>query len=55
MSIVGPRPLLVRYLDRYNEEQHHRHDVRPGLTGYAQAHGRGLYYSAVRVRQRIHY
>ena len=40
MAIVGPRPLLVRYLDRYNEEQHHRHDVRPGLTGYAQAHGR---------------
>jgi len=40
MSVVGPRPLLVRYLDRYNEEQHHRHDVRPGLTGYAQAHGR---------------
>lgn len=40
MAIVGPRPLLVRYLDRYNEEQHHRHDVRPGLTGYAQTHGR---------------
>ena len=40
MAIVGPRPLLVRYLDRYNEEQKHRHDVRPGLTGYAQAHGR---------------
>lgn len=40
MSIIGPRPLLVSYLDRYNEEQHHRHDVRPGLTGYAQAHGR---------------
>lgn len=40
MSIIGPRPLLVRYLDRYNEEQHHRHDVRPGLTGYAQSHGR---------------
>ena len=40
MSIVGPRPLLVRYLPRYNEEQRHRHDVRPGLTGYAQAHGR---------------
>ncbi|WP_317313450.1 sugar transferase [Absicoccus porci] len=40
MSIIGPRPLLVRYLDRYNAEQHHRHDVRPGLTGYAQAHGR---------------
>lgn len=42
MSIVGPRPLLVRYLPRYNEEQHHRHDVRPGLTGYAQCHGRNL-------------
>lgn len=40
MSIIGPRPLLVRYLERYNEEQRHRHDVRPGLTGYAQAHGR---------------
>ena len=40
MSIVGPRPLLVKYLDRYNQEQHHRHDVRPGLTGYAQVHGR---------------
>ena len=40
MSMIGPRPLLVGYLDRYNEEQHHRHDVRPGLTGYAQAHGR---------------
>ncbi|SFI32312.1 Sugar transferase involved in LPS biosynthesis (colanic, teichoic acid) [Pseudobutyrivibrio sp. OR37] len=40
MAIIGPRPLLVRYLPRYNEEQKHRHDVRPGLTGYAQAHGR---------------
>lgn len=40
MSLIGPRPLLVRYLPRYNEEQRHRHDVRPGLTGYAQAHGR---------------
>ena len=40
MAIVGPRPLLIRYLDRYSEEQRHRHDVRPGLTGYAQAHGR---------------
>lgn len=40
MAVVGPRPLLVRYLPRYNECQHHRHDVRPGLTGYSQAHGR---------------
>ena len=40
MSIIGPRPLLVEYLPRYNEEQHHRHDIRPGLTGYAQCHGR---------------
>ena len=40
MSVIGPRPLLVKYLDRYNEEQRHRHDVRPGLSGYAQVHGR---------------
>lgn len=40
MSIVGPRPLLVRYLPRYNAHQARRHEVRPGLTGYAQAHGR---------------
>lgn len=40
MSVVGPRPLLVQYLPRYNAEQHHRHEVRPGLSGYAQVHGR---------------
>lgn len=40
MSIVGPRPLLVKYLPRYSPEQRRRHEVRPGLTGYAQAYGR---------------
>ena len=40
MAIVGPRPLLVKYLPLYSEEQRQRHNVRPGLTGYAQVHGR---------------
>ena len=40
MSIVGPRPLLVKYLPLYNEHQRHRHDVRPGFTGWAQCNGR---------------
>lgn len=40
MSIVGPRPLLVKYLPLYNEHQKHRHDVRPGFTGWAQCNGR---------------
>lgn len=40
MVWIGPRPLLVHYFEIYSEEQHHRHDVKSGLTGYAQANGR---------------
>lgn len=42
MSLIGPRPLLVRYLPFYTEREHHRHDVRPGLTGLAQVKGRNF-------------
>ena len=40
MSVIGPRPLLVQYLPRYNAHQHRRHEVRPGLSGWAQVNGR---------------
>jgi sugar transferase EpsL len=40
MSLVGPRPLLMQYMDRYTPEQARRHEVRPGITGWAQVHGR---------------
>ena len=42
MSLIGPRPLLVQYLPLYSEKQKHRHDVRPGLSGYAQIQSHGL-------------
>ena len=51
MSIVGPRPLLVQYLPRYNKRQRHRHDVRPGLTGWAQVNGR----NAISWEQKFEY
>ncbi len=55
MSIVGPRPLLVKYLPLYNEEQKHRHDVRPGLTGYAQANGRNALTWTERFKMDVEY
>lgn len=42
MSVIGPRPLLVSYLPYYTEAEHHRHDVRPGLSGWAQVNGRTI-------------
>lgn len=42
MAIIGPRPLLVRYLPYYTQEEHRRHNVRPGLTGWAQVNGRNF-------------
>ena len=55
MSIVGPRPLLVQYLPLYSQEQKHRHDVRPGLTGYAQVNGRNAVSWAERFKMDVAY
>ncbi len=51
MSFIGPRPLLVKYLPYYNERERLRHSIRPGLTGYAQAHGR----NAISWEQKFEY
>ena len=55
MSVVGPRPLLVRYLPRYNEYQRRRHAVRPGLSGYAQVHGRNTISWDDKLRMDVEY
>lgn len=55
MSIVGPRPLLVKYLPLYNEQQRRRHDVRPGLTGWAQANGRNAISWEEKFRLDVYY
>lgn len=55
MSFIGPRPLLVKYLPYYTKEEHHRHDVRPGLTGWAQVNGRNLLNWDDRFKKDIEY
>lgn len=55
MAIVGPRPLLVEYLELYNEEQKHRHDIRPGLTGLAQVSGRNAITWEEKFKEDIQY
>ena len=55
MSVIGPRPLLVKYLPRYNAQQHRRHEVRPGLSGYAQVHGRNAVSWQDKFRMEVEY
>lgn len=55
MSIIGPRPLLVEYLPYYTEEEKHRHDIRPGLSGWAQVNGRNVTEWDERLKQDIYY
>ena len=55
MSVVGPRPLLVEYLPYYTEEENHRHDVRPGLSGWAQVNGRSVTAWDERLQQDLYY
>lgn len=55
MSVIGPRPLLVEYIPRYNEHQHRRHEVRPGLSGWAQVNGRNTVSWEDKFDMDIHY